>query len=249
MKKLVLIFLMDLILAIGNVSHAKSNSLQKDIERNENYGGALTFRKDVKNGKLRARTNKTVDAMVKVSVAELKRKGAVKLSEKITQEYETTYHDFMGGDEEDFILPFRSGFRPVGDHAGVEWLLKIHANIEFVLGETICRAIRLHDIWTLAMTIPVVFSCEDNVDQMEYFLHFDPFAGIVSYWVSYAICSGASMASGMVFACGFIGMAVEQIVTRFIAPPLSPSCWKKACSALNLEMDPLPNELKSLPLK
>ncbi len=201
---------------IASFCLASSTDLQYDVERSSNFAVARSFGRGVKEGRLRENASDAIDVIIRQSVYELKKGGAKILSERITNEYESTYRNLFTS-------------RNIGDHAGVVWLLKVHSDIEFVLGEQVCRVLRLHDLWVLGYTIPVVFACEDKIDSVEYFLHFDPFAGIVSYWLTYGGCVGATVGVGFAFVCGFAGMGVEQLVIRFIAPPLSQPCWKIAC--------------------
>lgn len=216
MKKLSMVLILVLLLQVETAS-SKSKNLEADTYRGESYKSALSFKEAVKKNKLREKTNKTVDMLVRVAEVELKKKGAFTLAANIRQEYEARY------------LTIFLDERGVGDHEGVAWLLSIHGRVEFVLGESICRATRLHDLWVLAETIPVCFSCIDSVDNIEYLLHFVPFSGVVSYWGSVILCTGATLGSGVTFLCGFIGMGVEAVVERFVAPPLSQGCWKRAC--------------------
>lgn len=218
MKKLTIVLSVALFLSLVSICFGKSSTLQNDLERSENYRTARSFERDVKNGKLKVRTDKAIENLITVATYELRKKGANLLADRISFEFDTRYKNFLSDSS-----------RGVGDHEGVKWLLNVHEQIEFVLGEAICRALRMHDLWTLAHTIPVVFRCVDNVDQMEYMLHFVPFSGIVSYWVSATACTGATLGTGIGFLCGLVGMGVEQIVIRFVAPPLSVPLWKKAC--------------------
>lgn len=198
---------------ISGPAIASSNEIQADLERSSNFAEARAFGRAVRDGKLEERTRKAIENIIKASTAELRKHKAKKLADRIEDEYRTIYSS-----------------RALGDHQGVQWLLKIHAEIEFVLGETICRALRTHDLWVLGMTIGVVFRCQDNVDENEYKLHFVPLAGVISYWVSAGACTGATLGMGGVsFLCGFVGLGVEMLTTRFIAPPLSRPCWKQAC--------------------
>ncbi len=206
-----------IIMFVASFCLASSVDLQADRERGGNFSSAKSFGRQIKEGKLRENASKAVDVIINKSLYELKQRGATILAERISYEYETTYRNLFTS-------------RNIGDHEGVVWLLKIHSDIEFVIGETICRSLRLHDLWVLGYTIPVVFACEDAVDGIEYFLHLDPFCGIVSYWLTWGGCTGATMGAGAItFICGLVGMGVEQIVTLFVVPPLSDSVWKIAC--------------------
>lgn len=216
MNKLICVYSVALFLAFSILCFGDSKKLSSDVERSDSYGNALSLRSDFKNKKLQERAVKTIENIVRTSGGELKKKGAEKLAERINLEWDTKYRNL-----------FLS--RIIGDHDGIEWLLKIHTEIEFVLGENICRTLRLHDLWTLAHTIPVVFNCIDKVDIVEYALHFIPFGAITSYWTSFGVCMGATLGTGVGFVCGFLAMGVEQICLQFIAPPLVPNAYEWAC--------------------
>lgn len=213
MQKLAYVLSLALCLAVITVCYGKSSDeLSSDLSRSSHYSNALSFRRDIENGRLEEKTKVAIDKIIIVANVELRKKGANLLADRMMHEYASLFTS-----------------RNIGDHEGIKWLLKIHDEIEFVLGETICRAIRMHDLWVLAHAIPVVFTCLDKVDALEYMLHFIPLTGVVSYWVTYGGCMGASLGTGFAFICGFAGMGVEQIVIRFVAPVLSTPVWKTVC--------------------
>lgn len=219
MNKLLAVFAISLFLAAYNLANASSKELEADQKSGELYAQAQAFLDE--RADLRVKLDKATDNLIRTAVGELRKRGHGALAGSIEMDWNSRYHGF--------ILQYGTG-RGIGDHEAVAWLLKIHDDIEFVIGKTICKALRIHDLWTIAYTIPVVFKCVDNVDFAEYAKHFIPLCGIASYWVSYGVCVGATMGSGVVMFCGLIGMGVEELVVRFIAPPLSPKAWKKACS-------------------
>jgi hypothetical protein len=212
------------LLLLSSLLHASSIDLERDQKTGEMYEEAIQFEAEMNRiDKLKAlqkKLDKATDNLIRTSIGELRKRGHEALASSIEMDWVSRYHGF--------VFRFNPG-RDVGDHEAIAWLLKIHNDIESILGEKICKALRIHDLWTIAYTVPVVFSCVDKVDLLEYAKHFIPLSGIAAYWVSYGVCVGATMGTGVVFSCGLIGMGVEGLVVRFIAPPLSPKVWKLSC--------------------
>lgn len=221
MKKTAIVFFVAFLLSLSCASClGNSKILEEDAKSGEFYSQAKDFNLDDR-ASLQIKTNKALNNLIRTASGELRKQGHNQLAEIILQDWTQRY--------DGFVFKFTPG-RDVGDHEAIEWLKKIHADIESVIGVTACKALHLHDIWVLAYTIPVVFSCVDHVDVLEYSKHFIPFSGAVSYWVSYGVCVGVSaLAGGAVLYCGLIGMGVEEIVIRFVAPPLIPRAYKSAC--------------------
>lgn len=221
MKWVMLMYVFIIGLLIANLSFGNSALIQKDYESGERGTHATQLRRDLENGRILDRTDKALDNLIITAVGELKKRGFQSLALSIESDWNSRYRGFV------YEMVFDN--RPIGDHPGITWMLSVHEKIEGALGETLCKALRLHDIYILAHTIPVVIRCIDNVDALEYTLHFIPFCGIIGYWISYGVCVGATLGSGVAFACGLIGMGVEMVVVRFVAPPLSPKAFARAC--------------------
>lgn len=181
---------------------------------------AARFERAIRNGRFEERTTRAIDRLVKQAAHELWIRGHRELSVEIEEGWR---------ENQNFVYELRD-WRGLGDHPGVVWMLEAHEKIEGVLGLTLCRLLRLHDLWRLGTTIKVVFQCVDAVDTMEYQLHFVEFAGVVSYWVSWAICCGATWGAGAIgLICSPISLGCEFIVMKAIAPRISDRFWKLAC--------------------
>lgn len=179
---------------------------------------AFKFRKDIERGDLRKRTDRALGAIVHLAIYKLRLSGHKKEAAQLKKEWE--------GQWEGYLLRTRD----LGDHKPLSiWLAQKYEMLELILGETVCKALRLTDIKILNYGIPVVFSCLDNVDIYEYSLHFIPFSKTVSWWVTELTCVGGTWGSGFLY-CGFISTGVEFLVGEYVAPKLNPWAWDKSCN-------------------
>ena len=225
----IIVFSIALILSCTRVFGLDSlNYLDQDAKAFENSQEMQVYRKkhdqlkaDLLNGKMGERANKAIDNIIITTVGELKKRGHRSLALQIESDWKIYY----GFTNELDLIPARD----VGDHPGIKFLLSIHEKVHAVLGDVICSAIRTHDLFILAHTIPVVFRCVDNVNDTEYFRHFAPFAKVVSYWLTYGICVGASMGTGVMGFCGLIGMVVEQSLGNAIGFAFASQMYGLVC--------------------
>lgn len=177
---------------------------------------ANEFGRDVKRGDLPSLTNKALDSIILRGATELKAKGHSGEAEKMLSEWENQWRGNLLS-------------RDLGDHAPLsQWLAEKYDMMEFILGKSVCHALRLDDIKTINYAIPVVFKCIDDVDVAEYEKHFVPLMGVVSYWSTLIGCTIGTWGTGFMF-CGPIAMGVEYITETFVAPKLNPYAWEKAC--------------------
>lgn len=200
---------------------AKDLEITKIAKDTESYREAQNIYSD--RGDLKKKANTALDNLIATTVRELKDRGHESLASSIMMDYQQRYRGFM--------YSFKPG-RPIGDHEAIAWLKKIHDDIHFVLGDKLCEATRAHDLLIFAYCIPIVFSCEDNVDIGEYAMHFIPFIGCLSYWISYGVCAGVSLiaAPPLMFFCGIIGYGVERATVALIAPTLLQPSYNLACT-------------------
>lgn len=174
------------------------------------------FEKEVKSGRLQRKTNTALDAIVRLSVYKLNRIGKKAEAAQLLKEWKDQWDGYL----------IR---RDLGDHAPLsQWLAEKYAILEFILGVDVCHALRLDDIKIINYAIPVVFSCIDDVDLVEYEKHFDPLVGTAAYWVTFFACVGGTWGTGFLF-CGPIAMGVEYLSENFAAPRLCPMAFGWAC--------------------
>lgn len=185
----------------------------------KSHDAANQFIDDVQRGQLRQRTSIALNAMVRYAAFRLRLSGHKDESAKLIAEWESGWDTYL----------LRASARDLGDHAPLSvWLSEKYAMLEFVLGVDICHFFRLDDIKTLNYAIPVVFSCIDNVDVVEYGRHFIPFSGTVVYWASFFACVGGTWGTGFLF-CSPISVGAEFITKNWAAPALNEPAWDLAC--------------------
>lgn len=165
-------------------------------------------------------TDRVIDGLVDHVASELQSRGYSEEANRIIGEWRM----FSG------FLETLDGTRDVGDHPAIKWLFDVHARIHTLLGDELCHAVRAHDLWWLAYTIPVVFRCagltSTEIDAVEYALHFVPFAGIVTYWTVFIGCE--VLTSGNPF-CGLGASLAERCMVTLVAPRLSSKVYPKVC--------------------
>lgn len=178
---------------------------------------AYRFQKDIERGELKKRTDRALGAIIHLAIYKLRLTGHKAEAQQLKKQWE--------GQWDGYVLRMRD----LGDHKPLsQWLADKYAMLEFILGVNVCKALRLTDIKIINYGIPVVFTCVDDVDAAEYLLHFQPFAGTVSYWVSFIACVGGTWGTGFLF-CAPISMGCEYLVKTFVAPKLNEPVWKLAC--------------------
>lgn len=189
-------------------------------EKNERL--ALRFQRDMVSGLGSQLLVSALDNIFANVDRELGRRGHAIEAETIAEEYRTKFRGI-------FLTMKMGGFRDVGDHAAIQWLLSVHDRIEGIIGHLLCVQLGFHDLWSLAYAIPVVFSCVDQVDLVEYAKHFSLFCGIVAYWATDIACMIATSGTGVGIVCGLVASAVKRIVVNRVAPAIDDWAWGRAC--------------------
>lgn len=190
---------------------------------------AKQYENDIKSGRLAKRSSQALNAIIRLAAYKLNRVGHKKQAKDLIYEWE---HRWDG----EIVRLAES--RGIGDHKPLsKWLADKFDMMEFILGKSICEALRLTDIKTINFSIPIVISCVDNISQEEFRSHFvfdyaNDYKGlcpVVVYWVSFFSCVGASWGTGFI-ACAPISTGTEWLALNFVAPKLSEPLWKLSCS-------------------
>lgn len=207
-----------------SVDPTPSNKVEMDLFKSNANKQAGNLRKAIEDGRLAEKADEALNNLLVSTIGELKKRG----HKALAMETENGWRKHRG-----FIQSLQYSSTGIGDHPAIQWLADIHEKIHFVLGDDICRALRIHDLYIFAYCIPVVFQCVDKVGAIEYERHFIPLVKVISYWLSYAICTGATMGmGGITFLCGLGAMVVEQAVGMFVAPALVDKAYGIFCKDL-----------------
>lgn len=178
------------------------------------------FKRDLEDGKLRNRTDDALNSLISFASYKLKQKGHRADAIKLQREWTTKWKGEL----------LRIGRAP-GDHSHKPlslWLQQKTDMLTLILGIEVMKATRLWDLVVINDSIPIVFSCEDNVGEDEFGTYFVPFTGVIIYWVSWGTCTGLTWGTGFFF-CGPIAMGCEFLDTQFLAPKLNPTIWNWSC--------------------
>lgn len=166
-------------------------------------------------------TGAAVERAIRASRMFLTKRGLKKDGDRIWKEWEERRWFFMQLDSE------LTG-KDIGDHEPIKWLYDTWAFLNKMLGEQTMKYTHLDDLWIFAYSIPVVFTCLDQVDAPEYAAHFIPFAGSLTYWSAMIACTiGAPAPWSML--CSPLGELCEYAMVTFIAPKITDKVWKLSC--------------------
>lgn len=193
---------------------------------------AAQLEQSILDGKLEEKSEQALGNLIQTAAGELRRKGHAQEADQMESEWFNTFR---------YTLRTFATSRNIGDHKPLsEWLAKKYDMLEFILGIDLCKKMHLSDLKTFNFCIPVVFKpCNPEWNKDEYRNHFskDPnyygLLPVVSYWLGYGICVGASMGTGFVFVCGLLGDTVERLVGQFVSDGLSDRVYERACGGRN----------------
>ena len=183
-------------------------------------------------------TDKAIKNLLNTAEKELTRKGHDDVASELRMEYGERF--------DGFLTRMVSDGRNIGDHKPLwDWLGRAYAKIEGALGLTICQLLHLSDLKTINYGIPVVFHpCTFPMDHVqgdrivEYRRHFsgkadgeiyDGLIPVISYWVAWGVCEGATWGTGWFIICSPIATLVEIAEERWITPKLSDKIYTRRC--------------------
>jgi hypothetical protein len=177
------------------------------------------MRRDLRNGKALEKTHISLNALVRFGAFQLRMHGHPEEADKLLDEWQSEFS------------PMFLNTKGLGDHEPLsDWLAIWYVTLELLLGETFMKMTHLDDINIINFAIPVVFNpCDPEWDKPEYNLHFTPLAGVLTYWVAWGACVGATYGSGIIFICSAIGSAGEHIMVTFFAPKISDRIYERRC--------------------
>lgn len=195
------------------------------------FDQARQMEDDVLEGRLFLRSEKALNQLMKVAIAELYKQDK-KQALILKYEWETKYRAMY------FVYETN---RDIGDHYPLnKWLAEKYELLELTLGINLMRLTRLVDIKTFLYCPQIVFRpCSFNMDSVEgerideYRNHFgygEKYTGLVpvtTYWVTYAAVTAGSYGT-FIYLAGIAGAAAERIMI-LISPKLSDKVYNRAC--------------------
>jgi hypothetical protein len=197
----------------------KGINLRRTTPVRFSFTNIAKMRRDLRNGKLLERTHVSLNVLVRFGAFQLRRNGHSDEADKLLDEWQNKFSPM-------FLNP-----KGLGDHAPLsDWLANWYVVMELLLGESFMKMTHLDDINIINFAIPVVFNpCDPEWDKPEYNLHFTPLAGVLTYWVTWGVCVGATWGSGILFICTPIASAGEHIMITFFAPKISDRIYDRRC--------------------
>jgi len=167
------------------------------------------------------RTVLALDVMIKLATRRLDQRGHRREAARIRFDWGDTYRA---------MLPALVLAEGLGDHAPLsQWLADLHDQLEELLGERMMKLLHLDDIKVVNYAVPVVLNLDvlggDQVDVVEYELHWTPWCSVVSFWAVWTACTVTTSGLLSFVVCSPAGMAAEHVVAKWIAPPLADNAW------------------------
>lgn len=171
---------------------------------------------------LAKRTERAIDALLKVADSKLREEGRAEEANQLTREWA----GFQG------YLATAVMLENLGDHNPLsQWLAEKYDMLLALLGPTVMEFLHLDDIKTFNYGITVVFHMkqigEDPIDLAEYELHFDPFCGVLAYWGTWIACEIMTDGIGSFLICTPAGMLAEYVTFNYVAPRFAPSVFER----------------------
>lgn len=175
--------------------------------------------REIESGRMAEKADAALDRMIRLAGAKLRREGHPFEAARIEREWRNEWKGRL------------VTMRDLGDYAPLsQWLADWYQRLVDLLGEEVCKALHLDDINIMNFAIPVVFRpCNPQWDIVEYQKHFVPFAGVLAYWTTWAVCSGVTAGLATLLVCGPLGMAAEYLMVTRLAPGLSDRIWRASC--------------------
>lgn len=197
---------------------------------------AAQLEEAIDSGKLLERTEKAMNNLIMTAIGVLKDKGRV---------YDANVLEAEWFNEHQHDLKVYASNRGLGDWKPLsKWLKDKTDRLTFLLGVDLMKKTHLIDLVVFNHAIPVVFKpCNQPWSNLtEYRKHFSKdsdFQGsqtevcallpVVSFWISYGVCVGASMGVGFAMGCGLLGSIVEKIICNHVSDDLSDRVFTRAC--------------------
>lgn len=181
-----------------------------------------------------SRLDQTVDAIVKRTTAVMEERGYKVEADEIRMEYYAKFKNYL-------TAMTLNKAADLGDLAPFsDFLTRVHAKAEDLLGETLCKFLHVHDIYIINYALPVVFAPSEH-DLESFQNHFTGkhilgplweyygLAPVVAYWAVNVTCIAGTWGMGIVgFVCSPIASVAENVFGIYLSPRLGEFVWKRA---------------------
>lgn len=179
-----------------------------------------SLEQDLRQGKVRERTDRALSVLIWQLVYQLKRYGHHSAARRIEWQWKSRWKGYL------------VTHRGIGDHTPLStWLSEVYFYTESLIGLGLMEFFHLDDILVINYALPVVFNpCSPEWDSAEYNLHFSPFIGVLGYWSAFGVCV-ALTANVYSILCFAPGVLAEQILVQSgVASWLSDATYDLFCS-------------------
>lgn len=205
------------LVVLGMLTVANASFATETTPAEKTVSAVSTLIQSYKSGNVQQGAQTAIDTMVKSGAELLREKGYAGDAARFSRQWK---------------IMKQTAAMDLGDHAPLsQWLADYYEVLAQRFGEAILKQLHLDDLLTLNYAIPVVFhpagkkNSQTTWDLTEYRKHFVPFAGVVSYWVAFGVCTYASThidgGSGVKQYCGQIAGLLRKGMIMYPAPKLS----------------------------
>lgn len=172
---------------------------------------------DLKNVQVQDRVDPVLTALINRSAQALRAEGHWSEANQLLKEWNENKQSLL------------LGMDLIGDHAPLsKWLAEKYQFIAQVLGDKRIKKYHLDDIYTVNYAVPVVLRPGQNWGEEEYGQHFDPLAGVLTFWSSYEYCLHVAGRSRRAkFYCDRIATILRYVMVIKLAPGLSKFVYQK----------------------
>jgi hypothetical protein len=172
---------------------------------------------DLKNIQVQGRADVVLNTVIDRSAQALRAEGHWKEANQLMNEWNEQKQSLF------------LGMELIGDHAPLsKWLAEKYQFIAQILGEKRVKKYHLDDIYTVNYAVPVVLKPSQDWGVEDYGQHFDPLAGVLTFWSSYEYCLHvAGKTKRAKRYCDRIGTILRYVMVTRLSPGLSKYVYQK----------------------
>lgn len=173
---------------------------------------------DLKNTQFHERLDQSLTALIGQAAQALSQAGHANEGAQLIQEWKIVEQKTLRS------VDYLGDHKPLSD-----WLAGKYRMLEFILGKSKMQELHLDDIYIINYAIPVVLRPNGNWSRVEYGRHFNPLAGVLTFWSGFGACvvvmNGGSQALKY---CDRAAMLLRTYVVSDIAPYLADFVYARA---------------------